>query len=42
MIPFYNNLESGTLMVSGSKLCRIPYPIQMRELIPPLCIASSE
>jgi hypothetical protein len=42
MIPCGNYLKCGTLMVVGPRLFRLPYLIQRRELIPPICIASSE
>jgi hypothetical protein len=42
MIPCGSYLKCGTLMVVGPRLFTLLYLIQRRELIPPICIASSE
>jgi hypothetical protein len=41
-MPCGSYLMRGTLMVVGPGLFRILYLIQRKELIPPICIASSE
>ena len=41
-MPCGSYVNCGTHMVVGPRLFTLPYLIQMREFIPPICIALSE